>query len=127
LTVAFVDDQRCVAAPLLRNYGGFRRLLSACWREPTGIDNLPRAKLIGAEDVMNDALKVLGIDRLDVTERLALIEEIWDSIEDDSPALSLTQAQREELDRRLATHDSAPERAIDWDTAQATLAQKLGL
>lgn len=60
------------------------------------------------------ALKALGIDQLDATERLALIEEIWDSIPDDSLALSLMQSQRDELDRRLARHDAAPERAIDF-------------
>jgi hypothetical protein len=39
---------------------------------------------------MNATLKSLGIDRLGIDERLALVEEIWDSIAADSGALPLT-------------------------------------
>ncbi len=34
---------------------------------------------------MNASVKSLGIDRLPVEERLALVEEIWDSIAADNP------------------------------------------
>ena len=47
---------------------------------------------------MNASLKALGIERLSVEERLSLVEEIWDSIAEATP---LTEAQREELDRRM--------------------------
>jgi putative addiction module component (TIGR02574 family) len=41
--------------------------------------------------------------RLTPPERLTLISQLWDSLEDSH--LPLTAAQRRELDRRLATHD----------------------
>lgn len=42
--------------------------------------------------------------KLDVKERLELIEEIWDSIAAHPDAIPLTAAQRKELDRRKREH-----------------------
>jgi putative addiction module component (TIGR02574 family) len=44
---------------------------------------------------------IAEILKLPIDERLRLIEAIWDSIAADPSALPLTDAQREELDRRL--------------------------
>lgn len=56
---------------------------------------------------------IVDITRLSAAERLALIEEIWDSLElDDIP---LTDAQREELDRRLDDLEKDPSRGIPWE------------
>ncbi len=63
---------------------------------------------------MPASLKSLGIDRLNVGERLALVEEIWESIASEPDALPLTEAQRNELDRRIAEHEAEPERAVAW-------------
>ena len=40
------------------------------------------------------------IKKLSVAERILLVEEIWDSINDDNEAIQLSVAQKEELDRR---------------------------
>jgi len=55
---------------------------------------------------MSDAMKKLGIDRLNVEQRLSLIEEIWESLEERS--VPLTDAQRTELETRLADHEANP-------------------
>jgi putative addiction module component (TIGR02574 family) len=52
---------------------------------------------------------------LSVEERLLLVEDIWDSIAADTGALELTEAQREELDRRLAAYDANPNDTITWE------------
>jgi putative addiction module component (TIGR02574 family) len=49
---------------------------------------------------MGASAKSLGIDKLDVEDRLALVEEIWASIVADAEAFPLTPAHRQELDRR---------------------------
>lgn len=43
-------------------------------------------------------------ERLSVAERLVLVERIWESIERDRHLSPLTDAQRQELDRRLAAY-----------------------
>jgi putative addiction module component (TIGR02574 family) len=57
---------------------------------------------------MNQEL-VAEILALPVRERVRLVEAIWDSISAVPEALPLTQWQREELDRRLAEFEAAPE------------------
>ena len=74
---------------------------------------------------MNASLKSLGIDRLSVEERLALVEELWDSIAEGSAAVPLTDAQRAELDRRLADHEAHPDDVVSWDDVKASIAARL--
>jgi len=69
---------------------------------------------------MSVSLKSLGIDRLGVEERIALVEEIWDSIAADSAAVPLTTPQRDELDRRLADHASHPNDVVSWDLRRSS-------
>jgi putative addiction module component (TIGR02574 family) len=61
------------------------------------------------------------IEQLSVAERLRLAEEIWDSIAATPERLPVTEAQRAELDRRLAQHEQEPSRAIPWEEVRAKL------
>lgn len=70
--------------------------------------------------------KSLGIDRLDVDERLALIEEIWASICADRAKFPLTDAQRVELDRRVADDDAFPDDVVPWDELKKSVRARLG-
>ena len=56
---------------------------------------------------MSPTLQALGIDRLSVAERIALVQEIWDSIAAEAEQAPLTEAQGKEVDRRLAVHREA--------------------
>ena len=71
------------------------------------------------------SLKSLGIERLGIEERLTLVEELWDSIAADSAAIPLTQAQRDELDRRIAEHETNPDDVVPWEEVKATLTERL--
>ncbi len=71
---------------------------------------------------MSVTLKSLGIDRLSVAERLILVEELWDSI---AAATPLTDAQRAELDRRLADHKAYPDDVVSWEDVQSSIAARL--
>jgi len=55
------------------------------------------------------------IEKLSVAERVQLAEEIWDSIAATPEQLPLTEAQRQELDRRLALLEREPARATPWE------------
>jgi putative addiction module component (TIGR02574 family) len=61
------------------------------------------------------------IERLSVAERVELVEEIWDSIAAAPELLPLTEAQRHELDRRLALHEREPNRVAPWEEVRAKL------
>jgi putative addiction module component (TIGR02574 family) len=74
---------------------------------------------------MSVSLKSLGIDRLGVEERIALLEEIWDSIAADSAAVPVTAPQRDELDRRVADYAANPEDVVSWDEVKASLDERL--
>jgi putative addiction module component (TIGR02574 family) len=71
---------------------------------------------------MSVSLKSLGIDRLSVSERLILVEELWDSIAADIP---LTDAQRAELDRRLADHEANPDDVVSWEEVESSITARL--
>ena len=75
---------------------------------------------------MNVSVKTLGIDRLNVDERLALVEEIWATICADAKAFPLTDAQRAELDRRVADDDAFPADVVPWDEVKASVRARLG-
>lgn len=55
----------------------------------------------------------VDITSLSRQERLALLEELWDSL--DPSDLPLTTAQRDELDRRLEEMESDPGAGIPWE------------
>jgi len=57
--------------------------------------------------------------RLTPPERLALISQLWDSIDNDD--LPLTAAQQVELDSRLATLDEDRRQGITWEALKAEL------
>jgi putative addiction module component (TIGR02574 family) len=57
--------------------------------------------------------------RLTPPERLALISQLWDSLEDNQ--LPLTVAQRAELDSRLATLDQDRREGVTWAALKAEL------
>ena len=74
---------------------------------------------------MSVSIKSLGIDRLGVEDRLALVEQIWDSIAADSAAVPVTDAQRAELDRRIADHEANPDDVVSWENAKASITERL--
>jgi len=57
----------------------------------------------------------LNIGDLSPEERLRLIEELWDSLNETPGTVPLTNAQREELDRRLDDLEHSGPEGIPWD------------
>jgi putative addiction module component (TIGR02574 family) len=74
---------------------------------------------------MIDVVDILTQDeliRLTPPERLALISQLWDSLEDEQ--VSLTASQQEELDRRLDTFDQDKRNGITWAALKKELEQR---
>ena len=53
--------------------------------------------------------------KLPVEARIALVEEIWDSIAEDNGCFELTDAQKEELDRRIQSFQENPHGGRTWE------------
>ena len=68
---------------------------------------------------MPPSIQALGIDRLSVEDRIALAQAIWDSIAAHPHPPLLTQAQRQELERRLADHEANPDDVVPWEQVKA--------
>jgi len=70
---------------------------------------------------MSPTLKALGIDRLTVAQRIRLVEEIWDSIAAESAEIPVPDAQKQDLQRRLAGYEANPETGSTWEEVKARL------
>jgi putative addiction module component (TIGR02574 family) len=57
--------------------------------------------------------------RLSVEERIELVEAIWDSIATSNAAPPPTDAQKAELDRRIADHEAHPDDVVPWNEIKA--------
>jgi len=68
---------------------------------------------------MSPTLKTLGIDQLSIPERIALVQEIWESVASELPRAELTEEQRMELRRRAAEHAANPEDVVPWEQIKA--------
>ncbi len=55
------------------------------------------------------------IKQLDVTERILLVEEIWDSIANEQENVGLTAYEKEVLDHRLASLEKDTDTLLSWD------------
>ena len=65
------------------------------------------------------------LKELPVEERLRLVEELWDSIAADRQQLPLTDAQKEELDRRLDAYEKDPGSGRSAEDVLTEIKQKL--
>jgi putative addiction module component (TIGR02574 family) len=52
---------------------------------------------------------------LSVSERIQLVQELWDSIVAVPESVQLTEAQKQELDRRLEAYHQNPDAGSPWE------------
>ena len=68
----------------------------------------------------------LNYRSLPISERIELVEDIWDSIaEETANSLPLTDEERAELDRRYAAHLADPTNSVPWEQVRQELFQGL--
>lgn len=65
--------------------------------------------------------------RLTISERLQLVEDIWDSIAEDADAttLPLSEAELAELERRRAEMEANPGLGERWDVVRARIIERM--
>jgi putative addiction module component (TIGR02574 family) len=62
------------------------------------------------------------IATLSAAEKVELLDAVWESLEAD--ALSLTDAQRAELDYRIERYEQNPSAVIPWEQVRSDLFKK---
>ena len=64
--------------------------------------------------------------QLSVEDQLELVEALWDGIAKRSAAPGPTEAQRAELNRRLADHEANPDDVVSWNEVKAAALAHIG-
>jgi putative addiction module component (TIGR02574 family) len=64
--------------------------------------------------------------QLSVKEQLELVEALWDGIAKHNAVPAPTDAQKTELDRRLAEHETNPEDVVPWGEVKASALAHIG-
>jgi len=76
-----------------------------------GDDKFGRMSAIAMKDVL----------ALSVAERIQLVEDIWDTIAASGETVPVSDALREELDRRVEDHRLHPDGGMDWEQLKRRL------
>lgn len=71
--------------------------------------------------IMAQKVSMTDVLALSVNERIALVQDIWDSIVIAPEGVPLTDAQRQELDARLEDYHKSPSAGSPWEVVEARL------
>jgi putative addiction module component (TIGR02574 family) len=64
--------------------------------------------------------------KLSIEERIQLVDDIWDSIEEDMPPLELTEEDKAELRRRADAHYADPASSEPWEQVRERIFHSSG-
>jgi putative addiction module component (TIGR02574 family) len=70
---------------------------------------------------MGEKMQQLGIDKLGVDERLALLDEIWASVADETVAVPVPALHEAELRQRIAAFEAEPDRGRPFEEVIADI------
>jgi len=65
-----------------------------------------------------NALVKSDILNLSISERILLVEDIWDSVAEVPDIVPLTEEQKKELDRRLDAYHANPTEGSPWEVVR---------
>ena len=78
-----------------------------------------------AQTNINDQALVEQIKKLSITERILIVEDIWNSIALSNDELSLTKDQKAELNRRLTDYNNNKLKGSDWKSVKKRIESKI--
>jgi len=70
---------------------------------------------------MNITATLNEIKALSIEDRIMLVQAIWDSIAAEQVGPKLTEAQRQELDRRIADGEANPNNVLTWSEMRSSV------
>ncbi len=71
------------------------------------------------------SLAINDLKQLPVGERIQLVEDLWDSIVEDSSGIGLSPEHIAELDRRLDALEAQPAAGTPWEIARERILASL--
>ena len=69
-------------------------------------------------------MSIAEIRRLPLSEKLQMMEALWDDLRDNAEAILVPDWQKKLLDARRRAVDEGRERILDWDQAKHSLGGK---
>lgn len=69
-------------------------------------------------------VSVAELLKLSISERIQLVEDVWDSIAAVPDAIPLTDPQKEELDRRLDSYHQNPDAGSPWELVRERIQKR---
>ena len=76
---------------------------------------------------MERTTALLQAKALSIDDRIWLVQAIWDSISAEPEQFELTEAQQQELSRRLADHQINPQSVVSWEDIKAQALSRAGI
>jgi len=73
---------------------------------------------------MSNDPKHLDYSQLSIPERIALAQELWDSVYEHADEIPLSEAQHQELERRWAAYESGAMTVSSWPEVKQRLSEK---
>lgn len=70
---------------------------------------------------MDIATTLNQIKTLNLDDRIKLVQAIWDTIAEDQADMELTDAEKQEFDRRIAEHDADSDNVLTWEELKANI------
>ena len=70
---------------------------------------------------MSKNISISELVDLSVAERIELVQDLWDSIAAVPDEVKLTEAQKQELDRRLQEYHKNPAAGSAWEEVKASI------
>ena len=75
---------------------------------------------------MNIPATIAEIASLPLEDRIRIVQAIWDTIAAEPEHPGLTDAQKKDLDRRVAELDANPENVRAWEAIRAGIVERRG-
>ena len=63
-------------------------------------------------------LLTIDIEKISIAERIQLAEDLWESVLADPKSLSVTDEQKQVLDKRLEKHRQEPDTGSTWQSVK---------
>ena len=73
---------------------------------------------------MSQLISELNMGSLSVSQKMDVIELLWNSLPEPGQGLSIPAWHVEELERRVVAADATPDKAIPWEKVKARIRQK---